>query len=44
MDVVGRFEDSALVDLALSQDDANELYTVYPNLGASHLYFCPTCF
>lgn len=43
MDVTGRLEDSALVDMALSQDDADELYEVYPDLGASHLYFCPTC-
>lgn len=40
---LARLEDSPLVDVALSQDDANELYGVYPDLGASHLYFCPTC-
>lgn len=43
MDVVGRLEDSALVDVALSQEDANELYSLYPDLGASHLSFCPAC-
>lgn len=43
MDVAGRLEDSPLIDVALSQDDADELYRVYPDLGASHLYFCPTC-
>lgn len=43
MDVVGKLENSPLIDKALSQDDANELYAVYPDLGSSPLYFCPTC-
>lgn len=41
---VGRLEDSPLIDIALSQEDADELYNVYPDLQPDYNEWCPTCF
>lgn len=41
---VERLEDSPLVDVALSQQDADKLYKFYPDLGSDYLEYCPTCF
>ena len=38
-----RLESSALAYKIIDQDDAEQLYSIYPDLPKSHLYGCPSC-
>ena len=38
-----RLEDSPLSDIIINQEDAEQLYTIYPDLPRSHMQGCPSC-
>lgn len=38
-----RLESSPLTDRIIEQDDADQLYLIYPDLPRSYLYGCPSC-
>lgn len=40
---IGRLEDSPLLNMVIPQEDADQLYLVYPNLAKNHNIGCPAC-
>ena len=43
MDEILRLETSSLAHRILDQDDAEQLYAIYPELPKSHMDGCPAC-
>lgn len=40
---IDRLEDSPLVDIIIDQEDADQLYLIYPDLPRTHMDGCPSC-